>query len=178
MNKLLLLLALCFSFKALADNVDDLFAGGEDEFEFDRYSKERVLEDIERDARVACNGGVCTLHSVTNTYGGFEVALNIGEGAAQGGSGSTNIYTGGTDSANCSSCPRDFWGVTVSYSAGKCTQKINVPRSVYMSLNTYMYGLLNDDGSTRRGFTPADEAMIMFYTTIMSKANGCNGIGK
>jgi hypothetical protein len=36
-----------------------------------------------------------------------------------------------------------------------------------------MYGLMAEDGGTRRGFTPADEAMIMFYTTIMSKASGC-----
>jgi len=176
-NLLLILMLAVMSSMTFADNVDDLFAGGEDEFEFDRYSKERILEEIERDARVACTAGVCTLHSVTNNYGGFEVSLNLGEGAAQGGSGSTNIYTGGTG-GTCSDCPRDFWGVTVSYKKGQCTQKINVPRSVYMSLNTYMYGLLNDDGSTRRGFTPADEAMIMFYTTIMSKANGCSGGGK
>jgi hypothetical protein len=36
-----------------------------------------------------------------------------------------------------------------------------------------MYGLISEEGGTRRGFTPADEAMIMFYSTIMKQATGC-----
>jgi hypothetical protein len=41
-----------------------------------------------------------------------------------------------------------------------------------------MYGLMTETGETKRGFTPADEAMIMFYTTIMKQANGCQAGGK
>jgi hypothetical protein len=40
-------------------------------------------------------------------------------------------------------------------------------------MNRYMYGLISEDGGIRRGFTPADEAMIMFYSTIMKQASGC-----
>lgn len=45
-------------------------------------------------------------------------------------------------------------------------------RNIY-ALNRYMYGLMTETGGTRRGFTPADEAMIMFYTTVMKQATGC-----
>jgi len=172
MKNLLLVLALLFNTALFAGDIDDMFGGGEDEFEFDRFSDGQILLAIDRDADVACHAGVCTLHSVSNTYGGFEASFNVGEGTtSNNGSSTTNIYTGGSNS--CDDCPRDYWGITLKYSRGNCVQRINVPRSVYYAVNRYMYGLMTEDGGTRRGFTPADEAMIMFYTTIMSKANGC-----
>ncbi len=170
MKNVLLMLALLLSTNVLAGDIDDMFGGGEDEFEFERFSDNQILLAIDADAEVACNAGVCTLHSVSNTYGGWEVSFNVGEGS-NGNSGGTNIYTGG--STGSSSEPRDYWGVQVKYGRGSCTQRINVPRSVYYAVNRYMYGLMTEEGGTRRGFTPADEAMIMFYTTIMSKASGC-----
>jgi hypothetical protein len=170
MKNLIFALSLVLSFGLMADDIDDIFAGGEREFEFERFSDNSILLAIDEDARVACNGGLCTLHSVTNSYGGFEVALNVGEGSQYGNGGSgVNIYTGGNSNSN----DGEYWGVTVKYKKGRCTQRINVPRSVYYSVQRYMYGLMTEEGGTRRGFTPADEAMIMFYTTIMNKANGC-----
>ncbi len=171
MKKLLLMLMFLLGSATFAGDIDDMFGDGEDDFEFERFSDNRILLAIDQDAEVACHAGLCTLHSVSNTYGGWEVSFNVGEGQSSGSTGSTNIYTGG--SSTCDDCPRDYWGIEVSYSRGNCTQEINVPRSVYYAVNRYMYGLMTETGGTRRGFTPADEAMIMFYTTIMSKANGC-----
>jgi hypothetical protein len=37
---------------------------------------------------------------------------------------------------------------------------------------------MQETGETRKGFTPADEAMIMFYTTIMKQASGSGCGGK
>lgn len=172
MKNVLLMLALLLSVSVTAGSIDDMFGGGEDEFEFERFGDSQILLAIDRDAEVACHAGVCTLHSVSNTYGGWEVSFNVGEGSASSSGSTTNIYTGGSDSS-CDSCPRDYWGVQVKYGRGNCVQRINVPRSVYYAVNRYMYGLMTEEGGTRRGFTPADEAMIMFYTTIMSKASGC-----
>lgn len=171
MKTFLILMSMFAANFALAGDIDDLFGPGDNQFEFERFSDDRVLLRIDEDANIACSQGVCTLHSVTNNYGGFEVAFQVGEGNPfNSGSGSvTNIYTGGSSS----NLDGPFWGVTVRYKRGNCTQRINVPRSVYYSLNRYMYGLMDESGGTRRGFTPADEAMIMFYTTIMDKANGC-----
>lgn len=156
----------------LSSEIDDLFGSGDREFEFERFSNEEVLLVIDQDAEIACNRGVCTLHSVRNRFGGFEVSFTVGEGNPNATSGTvTNIYTDGASRDVNEN--RNFWAFTVRYRRGNCTQNINVPRSVYYAVNRYMYGLMEDDGSTRRGFTPADEAMIMFYTTIMDKASGC-----
>lgn len=172
MKKILMALLLVTQAPAFAGDIDDIFGPGDDQFQFQRFSDDMILLQIDQDANIACKDGVCTLHSVSNNYGGFEVAFQLGEGNAfNSGSGSvTNIYTGGSDNVSTDGM---FWGLTVRYRRGNCTQTVNVPRSVYYSLNRYMYGLMTETGGTRRGFTPADEAMIMFYTTIMDKANGC-----
>ena len=164
----LLLTLLMVSTLAGGDIIDDVYSGGEDDFEFERFSDSSILVAIDADAEIACSNGLCTLHSVTNKYGGFEASFNVGEGNQSTGSG-TNIFLDG-DSGSTSG---EYWGITLKYRKGTCTQTINVPRSVYYSINRYMYGLMTETGGTRRGFTPADEAMIMFYTTIMSKASGC-----
>lgn len=178
MKKLLKILLILLSLNICASEVDDIFGEGEQEFEFERFSDKSILLAIDEDAKVACSsGGLCTLHSVTNRYGGFEVSFNIGGGSQSNinnGEGSvTNIYTGDRGS-NCNGCDQRFWGISVKYKKGKCTQTIKVPRSVYYAINRYMYGLMTDTGGVRRGFTPAAEAMIMFYTTIMNKASGCS----
>ncbi|OUR99948.1 hypothetical protein A9Q84_02650 [Halobacteriovorax marinus] len=171
MKKLIALMTLALALNVSATNVDDLFAGGEREFEFDRFADNSILLAIDEEAEMACSNGVCTLHAVTNNYGGFEVAFNVGEGNSNSNGGGTNIYTGnGGYNTNGDS---EHWGFTVKYRRGACTQRIKVPKSVYYAINRYMFGLMTEEGGTRRGFTPADEAMIMFYTTIMSRANGC-----
>lgn len=176
MKKLLAMLTLVASLTAFAGDVDDFFGGGEDQFDFqNRFSDADILMQVDRDAAVACYGSLCTLHSVTNRYGGFEVEFTVGENLGNSSSGGAVIITGGKDGYDtCDTCNDGIsWGVTVRYKKGQCTQTINVPKSVYYAINTYMYGLIDEGGATRRGFTPADEAMIMFYTTIMSKASGC-----
>lgn len=172
MKKFMMMLALLLGMAATnAGDIDDIFGGGETVFEFEKFSDEEIFLKIDADAEIACNDGLCTLHSMTNKYGGWSVSFNLGEGSTSGNGGGTNIYTNG--SAGCDDCPRDYWGIEVMYGKGTCTQTINVPRSVYYSINRYMYGLMTETGGTRRGFTPADQAMIIFYTTIISKATGC-----
>lgn len=175
MKILLMLMALVVSTTSFAGDIDDVFDRGETEFEFERFSDNGILLAIDEDAELACENGLCTLHSVTNRYGGFEVSFNVGEGNpnSSGNGTITNIYTDNKPEGNCNTCEQAYWGITLRYRKGKCTQRINVPRSVYYAINRYMYGLMTEEGGTRRGFTPADEAMIMFYTTIMSKATGC-----
>ena len=66
------------------------------------------------------------------------------------------------------------WGVNIAYNVGHCTQTVMVPRALFYALNRYMYGLMQANGEAKKGFTPADEAMIMFYTTIAKQATGCS----
>jgi hypothetical protein len=157
---------------AATGNIDDMFGGGTDEFQFERFSDDNIMVEIDRDASVACNAGSCVLSSVTSNSKKFTISFNVGEGNQGHGSYGGGTYVDLGDNNNDG--PRDFWGVKVEFTKGTCTQEINVPRSLYYAINRYMWGLMNEDSSVRRGFTPADEAMIIFYTTISNVATGCN----
>ena len=155
---------------------EDTFGGGNDEFEFEKFDNETILVAIKRDMEVACsNAGLCTLSAVTSTDRRFTATFNIGEGNAMGNYGGSNtgttIIVPGSNQTYPDSQP--YYGVSLRFTTGRCTQTVKVPRALYISMNRYMYGLMSEDGGTRRGFTPADEAMIMFYSTIMKQATGC-----
>ncbi len=183
MKKLLFALSLIAALVSptFADEIDDIFNPGEREFEFDRYSNEGILLKIDQDARIACSiEGLCKLSSVRTDSKGWEVSFNVGQGGAINSGSGTTIITGGYDGKNdtCNTCDQLNWGLTLAYRSGQCTQTVMVPRSLYYAMNRYMYGLMTETGETKRGFTPADEAMIMFYTTIMKQATGCQASGK
>ncbi len=173
----LLFLNMAYSQTKSSDEIDldKKYGGGSEEFEFEKFDNETILLAIKRDMEVACSKqGLCTLSAVTSNDSRFTAQFNIGEGNNMGGygggSGTTVIVPG--SGGNVYS-PEPYYGVTLRYTKARCTQTIKVPRSLYFSINRYMYGLMSEDGGTRRGFTPADEAMIMFYSTIMKQASGC-----
>jgi opacity protein-like surface antigen len=181
MKKVLVLamIALSITASAFANDIDDIFVPGDGEFKFERFSNEGILLSIDRDARVACHSnGQCTLSSVQADYKGWEVSFNFGQGGNLNSNGGTTIITGGYDSGknDCNTCNAINWGLTLTYKKGQCSQQVMVPRSLYYSMNRYLYGLMQETGETRKGFTPADEAMIMFYSTIMKQASssGCS----
>ena len=182
MKKILVLamIALSITASAFANDIDDIFVPGDGEFQFERFSNEGILLSIDRDARVACHSnGQCTLSSVQADYKGWEVSFNFGQGNNINSNGGTTIITGGYDSGknDCNTCNGINWGLTLTYKKGQCSQQVMVPRSLYYSMNRYLYGLMQATGETRKGFTPADEAMIMFYSTVMKQASssGCAG---
>jgi hypothetical protein len=120
---------------------------------------------------LVCNDGLCTLTAIHEKYNEFEVSFSLGEGS-QGGynsGGGTIIDLGG----NSNGGDDDFWGLRVGYKIGSCEQSIKIPAALYVVMNRYIYGLLTAEGDTRTNFTPADEAMIMFYTTISKQLTGC-----
>lgn len=179
MKKILILVCLCLSSTVFANDYDDIFGPGNQEFQFERFSNEGILLAIDQDARIACQpNGQCVLSSVQTDSKGWEVAFNVGQGGGINSGTGTTVITGGYDGGknDCNDCNPLHWGMTVSYKVAHCTQQVMVPRSLYYSMNRYLYGLMQETGETRKGFTPADEAMIMFYTTIMKQASasGCN----
>lgn len=166
---------------AFADEIDDLFAGGENtEFDFERFGDEHIMEAIAHDAGIACKKGLCTFSSVDTDYHEFTINMNagIGNNASSGfggfNGGGTNINLNtGANAGGLTFRDRLHVGLNIQFKKGRCTRKVNVPRSLYYAINRYMYGLMNEDSTTRRSFTPADEAMILFYTTVMKQADGC-----
>ena len=187
MKKLLTVFSLLsiFSGTVMADSIDDLFAGGEDrEFEFERFSEANVMSAISHDAGIACKHGLCTLTSNDTKYKEFSINMNGGIGNNEsngfGGYGSGNgggyniILPGNTNpQAGLSFNDRLHANINIQLKIGTCSRSVKIPRSLYYAINRYMYGLMNEDSTTRRSFTPADEAMIMFYTSVMKEASAC-----
>jgi hypothetical protein len=156
------------------DSYDSRYGSGSNEFEFEKFDNQSIMIAIKRDMDLACNKqGLCILSAVTSNDTRFTTQFSIGEGynmGATGGSGTTIIVPG---TSNYGTGTEPYYGINLRFTKAKCTQTIQVPRSLYISINRYMYGLMTEDSGTRRGFTPADEAMIMFYSTIMKQASGC-----
>ncbi len=158
------------------NNEDELFetiAGGDEAFEFIRYSPEFVQMSIHEDMKVACKKAMCTLFSINNSGDEFKVSFNVGTGEQNYEGGNNIIIVPGNGQSSNASDSGHFVGINVSYTYKTCEQEIKVPRSLYIAMNTYMYGLISEEGTTRRNFTPADEAMIIFYSTIIKQATGC-----
>lgn len=155
-------------------DVDARYGSGSEEFEFQKFDNDAILLAIKRDMEVSCDKrGLCTLSAVTSNDQRFTAQFSIGEGYNPGGYGGsgTTVIIPGSNSYNNGTEP--YYGISLRYTKARCKQTIQVPRSLYISMNRYMYGLMSEDGGIRRGFTPADEAMIMFYSTIMKQASGC-----
>jgi hypothetical protein len=156
------------------NDYESRYGSGTEEFEFNKFDNDSILLAIKRDMEVACDKrGLCTLSAVTSRDHRFTAQFNIGEGynpIGYQGTGTTVILPG---SAGYPIGTEPYYGINLRFTKAKCTQTIQVPRSLYISMNRYMYGLMNEEGETRRGFSPADEAMIMFYSTIMKQATGC-----
>ena len=165
----------CLALSQEEKEYEELFGTASTEFEMEKFDNKTIMIAIKRDMEVACNKkGLCTLSAVTSNDQRFTAQFNIGEGTNMGGlntgSGTTVIVPGSNGYA---SGTEPYFGISLRWTRSRCTQNILVPRSLYISINRYMYGLMTEEGGTRRGFTPADEAMIMFYSTIMKQASGC-----
>jgi hypothetical protein len=191
MKKLLTVFSLMavFSGQVMADNIDDLFAGGEDrEFEFERFSEANVMEAISHDAGMSCKKGLCVLTSNDTRFKEFTIVMNggMGNNSSNGfggyGPGNNNgggigIFLpttgGGTNYGDLPFESRLHANINIQLKVGTCSRSVKIPRSLYYAINRYMYGLMNEDSTTRRSFTPADEAMILFYTTVMKEASAC-----
>ena len=196
MKKYLILISLLvLGFNSYADEIDDLFERGEDmEYQFERFDERNVFTAISHDAGMMCDHGLCRMTSTHTEWNNFSINMgaNLGNGGTNtnfnyGGNGSGQggaiIFTGGNSGGNTGGTTSEDGETPIGWSAhlnmtlniGQCTRSIKIPRAVFYSINRYMYGLMHDDGTTRRTFTPADEAMILFYSTVMKMASGCGG---
>lgn len=176
MSHLLAMFIFVFSATAYSQDydVDDIFSGNVEDFQFTKFDNNDLLLTIAQDAKVACNKkGICTLNAVTSYDRRYTVQFQVGQGNPNynnSGTGTTVIIPGNGGGLGSN---EPYFGLLLKYTNGKCTQEVQVPRSLYFAMNIYMYNLMTDEAGPKKGFTPADEAMIMFYTTIMKQASGC-----
>jgi hypothetical protein len=149
------------------------YEGGAAEYKRIFYTPAYVSKMISDNMKIQCFRGLCEMSMVDTRGEAFVVEVAAGYGnqnqaAAGMGGGIVVLGNGGFNNT-----PQPFFGVTVRYVNQHCKQSVRVPTSLYVSLNTYLYSLINEDGSTRRTFDPATQTMILFYTTILKQTTGC-----
>lgn len=140
------------------------------------YTPAYISKMIANDMKIQCYKGLCEMAMVDTKGQGFVVELNVGygnqnNGSSSGGSSSGGVVVVATGQVNRQ--PEPYAGVTLRYVTQRCRQSVRVPQALYVSMNTYLYNLINEDGTTKRTFDPAEQTMILFYTTVMKQANGC-----
>jgi hypothetical protein len=159
--------------------VQDEYASGSQEFEPIRYTPAYISKAISETMKIQCHNGLCEMAMVdtkgqsfvAEVYSGYGAMNGMYGGGFGGGTGGGGVVVLGSGQINPT--PQPFFGVTLRYINQHCKQSVRVPTSLYVSLNTYLYSLINEDGSTKRTFDPAEQTMILFYTTVMNQANGC-----
>jgi hypothetical protein len=141
-------------------------------------SASKEIMDKDR-ANLACNGSLCTLFSISANKKSFTITTYVGDGMpGQQGGGTTNYY-GNTQTGQTGANGKLGYGISISWDNTHCTKDVNVDKSVYDSVTTYMRELLNStagEPSTYPQFTPAEQTMLLFYTTVMdlTKGSTCN----
>jgi len=138
-----------------------------------------VKDVLTKDAsNITCNKGLCTLFSVTVNKQQFTVTSYVGTGTQmQNTGGGVNNYYGSTSTPQNSGTLG--YGLQITWDKTHCTKNVDVDKSVYDSVTTYMKQLINSkpgEDPTYPQFTPAEQTMILFYTTVMELTKGttCN----
>lgn len=136
------------------------------------YSEAELQRKISNEMAIACSGNLCKIVGQDSAGSGWTVSFQIGYGNNQNlGTGDT-IYIGGTNTTNPN---QGYANVTVTYKSYKCHSNLLVTPAVYRFVNTYLYNMVNSDGSVKRNFSPADQTVILFYTTMLNKVDSCSG---
>jgi hypothetical protein len=173
---LIVLATLLLSFVSHADEFDN----GSGEFDTPTrpgYSEADIQKKIENEMAIACSGNLCKVVGQDNQGSGWTVQFQVGYGNSyNNGGGGDTIYIGGNNNNNSNNA---FASVTVSYRNFKCHSNLLVTPAVYRFVNTYLYNMVNSDGSVKRNFSPADQTVILFYTTMLNKVSACGmgGVG-
>lgn len=141
---------------------------------------EQRIEIINRDAsHIACEGNLCKIFSVDLDSRKFTISTSLGNPTSGMGGYYGGYYGGGTTTGSSditNSIGRFSAGINITWEDLHCTKTVDVDKAVYDSVTKYMELLVNTDGTTNPSFTPAEQTMIVFYTTIMQLVKGttCN----
>ncbi|ASD62899.1 protease [Bdellovibrio bacteriovorus] len=160
---------LATTMQATANEFDD----GTGEFDprpLPQYSEAELQKKIENEMAIACSGNLCKIVGQDSSGSGWTVQFQVGYGRANGGDGDT-IYIGDYDNGNNNS--NGYANITVTYKNYKCRSNLLVTPAVYRFVNTYLYNMVNSDGSVKRNFSPADQTVVLFYTTMLNKVSSC-----
>jgi hypothetical protein len=130
-------------------------------------------------ANLACDGSLCTLFSISVNKKSFSITTYVGDGMQGQQSGGTNNYYGNAQTGQSGASGKLGYGIQIGWDNTHCTKNVDVDKSVYVAVTTYMKELINStpgEPSTYPQFTPAEQTMLLFYTTVMdlTKGSTCN----
>ncbi|MCM2277339.1 MAG: hypothetical protein NDJ89_04630 [Oligoflexia bacterium] len=158
--------------RAEGDDYGDSTPGGG----LPELTKDQFLKDK---ANLACEGSLCKIFSVSLNSTKFTVSTFVGTNNRMnnGNSSSYNVYYGGGDPYNNPNynLNEPGYGIQLTWEKTNCTKTVNVDKSVYEAVTTYMTALVNakpGEDPTFPAFTPAEQTMILFYTTVMNLVKG------
>lgn len=172
MALLVMTLGLATVMHASAD--ENEFEGGSSEFnKVPTYTESEIQKKIQDEMAVACEGNMCKIVGTDNQGSSWTVSFSVGYGSNNGnlGGSGTGVYI--YDPSQSNSDPNWYGGITITYKWFKCKSHLNVTPAVYRFVNTYLYNMVNSDGSVKRNFSPADQTVILFYTTMLNKVEQC-----
>ncbi|MBI2522627.1 MAG: hypothetical protein HYV97_19560 [Bdellovibrio sp.] len=166
---LCLLLGITMSSSVLADS-DEYGEGTPGAEGTQKFWEAKAKKD---QGNIACKKNLCKIFSVTVNGHKFTVSANLGDNYGTNGGGTGTSYNAyyGTDGSG-GGTGRQGYGVGVEWEYTHCTKTMNVDESVYRAITTYMKALVNPDGTTNPAFTPAEQTIILFYTTVMQLVKG------
>lgn len=140
------------------------------------YTEAQIQKQIQDEMQVSCKGNLCQIVGQDNQGSGWTVSFNVGTGQNNNTGTGSNIFIGSGDHG-FNNGNGEYAGITIAYKTYKCSSQMNVTPAVYRFVQTYMYNMVNADGSPKRNFTPADQTVILFYTTMLQKVEGCRSSG-
>ncbi|MFN8792628.1 MAG: protease [Bdellovibrionales bacterium] len=129
-----------------------------------------IQKAIQNEMAIACSGNLCKIVGADNQGSSWTVSFSVGYGSSPNSGSGDTIYIG-DQSANNNE--RGYAGVTVTYKNYVCHSTLKVSPAVYQFVNTYMYNMINHDSSTKRNFSPAEQTVVLFYTTMLNKVENC-----
>jgi hypothetical protein len=136
------------------------------------YSKEWVSQEIEKGVRASItkDGAFCKLEGVNTKSESFVAQFSTGVGNnLNAGSGNGTVIVNSTQNPT----PQPYIGVTLTFTKTNCTQTVLVPVIDYRVFAAFKASLLDENGSPVRTLTPAQQTILLFFTTLAKQATGC-----
>jgi hypothetical protein len=104
------------------------------------------------DLNTCDESGLCTV---------FQVAISIDDTGARGSTTDNDvIYIGGSANPYISK---------VTWKDDTCSKQVRVPRDVYVSILSVMKSISGSNGSAAPALTPAQQTILLFYSTLMQQ---------
>lgn len=164
-----IVLASSFSPKASANEFDADAPEYDHPPQADRTDAE-IHRQIQDEMAIACSANLCQIVGSDNQGSSWTVGFSVGYGRAPNSGSGDTIYIGDRVENDSN---RGYAGIQVTYKNFRCRSTLKVTPAVYEFVNTYLYNMINHDYSVKRNFSPAEQTVVLFYTTMLSKVENC-----